>query len=79
MGRIAAATINLVREGLMSPAAFTLATEGRLPEDVDREKARRLANQRKLEEEFGLPPGALHQSALGATDSAPIPDNTTTE
>ncbi|MBR2126941.1 MAG: phage portal protein [Akkermansia sp.] len=79
VGRIAAATINLVREGLMSPAAFTLATEGRLPEDVDREKARRLANQRALEVEFGLPAGSLHQSALGATDSAPNPDNTTTE
>lgn len=73
VGRVADATINLVREGLMSPAAFTLATEGLLPEDVDREKARRMAHQRKLEEEFGLPPGALHQSALGATDAAPVP------
>lgn len=72
VGRVASASINLVREGLMSPAAFTLATEGLLPEDVDREKARRLANQRALEEEFNLPPGSLRQSALGATD-APAP------
>lgn len=75
VGRVADATINLVREGLMSPSAFTLATEGLLPEDVDREKARRMAHQRKLEEEFGLPPGSLHQAALGATDApAPVPE-----
>ena len=72
VGRVASATIDLVREGLMSPAAFTLATEGMLPEDVDREKARRMANQRKLEQEFGLPPFALQQSAIGATDPAPV-------
>ncbi len=79
VGRIATSTINLVREGLMSPAAFTLATEGRLPEDVDREKARRLANQRALEREFDLPPGALRQAALGATDPGPLSDNTPAE
>lgn len=68
VGRVASASINLVREGLMSPAAFTLASEGKLPEDIAREKARLLAKIHKLEEEFGLPHGVLHQSALGATD-----------
>lgn len=71
IGRVASASINLVREGLMSPAAFTLATEGRLPEDIARERARLLAAYRELEQEFQLPPGSLRQSALGATDSTP--------
>lgn len=69
VGRVATASINLVREGLMSPAAFTLASEGKLPEDIAREKARLLATIHALEEEFDLPHGALHQSALGATDT----------
>lgn len=73
VGRVAAASINLVREGLMSPAAFTLASEGKLPEDIAREKARLLAKIHALEQEFNLPHGSLHQSALGATDPAPEP------
>lgn len=71
LGRVATASINLVREGLMSPASFTLATEGRLPEDIARERARLLAAYRELEAEFNLPPGSLRQSALGATDASP--------
>ena len=76
IGRVATASINLVREGLMSPASFTLATEGRLPEDIARERARLLSTYRELEAEFNLPPGSLRQSALGATDpSAPAEDD----
>lgn len=75
VGRVATASINLVREGLMSPAAFTLASEGKLPEDIAREKARLLAKIHNLEQEFNLPHGSLHQSALGATDVAPTPSD----
>lgn len=69
IGRVATASINLVREGLMSPASFTLATEGRLPEDIARERARLMAAYRELEGEYNLPAGSLRQSALGATDT----------
>lgn len=68
VSRLAGSAINLMREGVMSRRQYTLATEGRTPEEIARENAELFAFYRELEQVHGLAEGALQQSALGATD-----------
>lgn len=76
IGRLANSAINLMREGVMSRRQYTLATEGRTPEEIAAENADLFAYYRELEESYGLPVGSLQQGALGATDvPAKSPDN----
>jgi capsid protein len=76
VGRLASAAVNLMREGVMSRRQYTLATEGRTPEEIAAENAELFAHYAELEQLHGLAPGSLRQSALGATDvAAPVPDN----
>lgn len=76
VGRLASAAVNLMREGVMSRRQYTLATEGRTPEEIAAENAELFAHYAELEQLHGLAPGSLRQSALGATDvGTPQPDN----
>ena len=76
VSRLANSAINLMREGVMSRRQYTLATEGRTPEEIARENAELFAFYRELETAHGLAAGALQQGALGATDVQKSPDNT---